>query len=69
MKIAVIGTGSMGKNHVRVLKNCFVKDDLMNGISGRSNSKDVLNANEYADKVREKTFGIIGYDREKFKNI
>jgi D-sedoheptulose 7-phosphate isomerase len=54
---------------VEQLKNYLIKDDLVIGISGSGNSKNVLNAIEYANETGAKTFGIIGCDGGKLKNI
>lgn len=54
---------------IEQLKNFIMNDDLVIGISGSGNSKNVLNAIEYADKVGARTFGIIGCDGGKLKDI
>lgn len=54
---------------IEQLKNYLVKDDLVIGISGSGNSKNILNAVEYANKLGAKTFGIAGCDGGKLKNI
>ena len=54
---------------IEQLKNFIMNDDLVIGISGSGNSKNVLNAIEYANKVYARTFGIIGCDGGKLKDI
>lgn len=54
---------------VEQLKNFIMNDDLVIGISGSGNSKNVLNAIEYSNKVGARTFGIIGCDGGKLKDI
>ena len=54
---------------IEQLKNYISKGDLVIGISGSGNSKNVLNAIEYAKEIGAKTFGIIGYDGGKLKNL
>jgi len=51
------------------LKNYIKKDDLVVGISGSGNSKNVLMAIEYANAIGARTFGITGYDGGKLKKI
>jgi len=54
---------------IEQLKNFIMNDDLVIGISGSGNSKNILNAINYANKVGARTFGIIGCDGGKLKNI
>lgn len=54
---------------IEQLKNFIMNDDLVIGISGSGNSKNVLNAIKYANKVGARTFGIIGCDGGKLKDI
>jgi D-sedoheptulose 7-phosphate isomerase len=54
---------------IEQLKNFIMNDDLVIGISGSGNSKNVLNAIEYSNKVGARTFGIIGCDGGKLKDI
>ena len=54
---------------IEQLKNFIMNDDLVIGISGSGNSKNVLNSIEYANKVGARTFGIIGCDGGKLKDI
>ena len=54
---------------IEQLKNFIMNKDLVIGISGSGNSKNVLNAIEYANKVGARTFGIIGCDGGKLKDI
>lgn len=52
---------------VEQLKNFLDKGDLVIGISGSGNSKNVLNAIEYANKNGAVTIGLTGYDGGKLK--
>jgi len=54
---------------IEQLKNFIMNDDLVIGISGSGNSKNVLNAIEYSNKVGARTFGIIGCNGGKLKDI
>lgn len=54
---------------IEQLKNFIGNDDLVIGISGSGNSKNVLNAIEYANKIGAKTFGIIGCNGGRLKNV
>ena len=54
---------------VEQLKNYVCKDDLVIGISGSGNSKNILQAIEYANEAGARTFGITGFDGGKLKNI
>lgn len=45
------------------------KDDLVIGISGSGNSKNVINAVEYAKKVGARVVGITGYRGGKLKEM
>jgi len=54
---------------IEQLKNFIGNDDLVIGISGSGNSKNILNAIEYANKIGARTFGIIGCDGGKLKDI
>lgn len=54
---------------IEQLKNFIGNDDLVIGISGSGNSKNVINAINYANKVGARTFGIIGCDGGKLKDI
>ena len=54
---------------IEQLKNFIMNDDLVIGISGSGSSKNVLNAIEYSNKVGARTFGIIGCDGGKLKDI
>ncbi len=44
------------------LKNFLQKDDVVLGISGSGNSKNILNAVEYANSVGAITCGLCGFD-------
>lgn len=51
------------------LRNKIKKDDLFIGISGSGNSKNVLNAAEYAKEKGIKVIGITGYGGGKLKEM
>ncbi|KAA6327295.1 Phosphoheptose isomerase [termite gut metagenome] len=54
---------------VEQLKNFFKKDDIVLGISGSGNSRNILKAIEYANDKGGVTVGLTGYDGGKLKNI
>jgi D-sedoheptulose 7-phosphate isomerase len=54
---------------VEPLKNFFKPGDLVIGISGSGNSKNVLKAIEYANQNGGTTFGLVGYDGGKLKQL
>lgn len=54
---------------IEQLKNFLKKDDVVIGISGSGNSKNILNAVEYANHLGAKTVGLTGFDGGKLKNI
>lgn len=58
-------------NHIFVeqLKNFMIKDDLVIGISGSGNSKNILEAIGYANKNGGRTLCICGFGGGKLKNI
>ena len=51
------------------LRNVITDKDLFIGISGSGNSKNVLNAAEYAHECGAKVLGITGYSGGKLKEI
>lgn len=51
------------------LKNFLKKDDLVIGISGSGNSKNVIKAMEYANELGAFTIGLTGYTGGKIKQI
>ena len=51
------------------LKNRIKKDDIILCISGSGNSKNVLNAADYAKSCGAKVIGITGYSGGKLKDI
>ncbi len=51
------------------LKSILDKDDLVIGISGSGNSKNVLNAIDFANSYGADTLAIVGYDGGKLKKI
>lgn len=54
---------------VEQLKNFMIKDDLIIGVSGSGNSKNILKTIEYANGNYGKTFGICGFSGGKLKDI
>lgn len=51
------------------LKNFLQKDDVVIALSGSGNSKNVLNAVEYANQLGAVTVGLTGYNGGKLKQI
>ena len=51
------------------LKSLMNKEDLLVVISGSGNSQNVIEAVNYANKIKAKSFGILGYDGGKLKSI
>ena len=51
------------------LKNLMDKDDLLICISGSGNSKNIINAVEYANNLGADTIGIVGFDGGKLKKM
>jgi D-sedoheptulose 7-phosphate isomerase len=51
------------------LKSLMDEGDLVIGISGSGNSKNVINAIEYANKNGGDTLAVVGYDGGALKNI
>ncbi|MDD3228849.1 MAG: SIS domain-containing protein [Oscillospiraceae bacterium] len=51
------------------LEGVLRSDDLVIGISGSGNSKNVINAIEYAKSINCKTLGITGYHGGKLKGL
>lgn len=49
------------------LKNSLTSDDLVIGVSGSGNSKNILKAIEYANQKGARTFGICGFGGGKLK--
>ncbi len=54
---------------VEQLKNFLKKDDVVIGISGSGNSKNILKAVEYANGLGANTVGITGFDGGKLKDM
>lgn len=54
---------------VEQLKNFLNPGDLVIGISGSGNSRNILLAIEYANSIKATTIGITGYDGGKLKKI
>lgn len=54
---------------VEQLKNFFQEGDIVLGISGSGNSKNVLKAIEYANEHKGVTIGLTGYDGGKLKKM
>ena len=53
---------------VEQLKNLMSSGDLVIGISGSGNSKNVINAIEWANANGAQTFALLGYNGGKLKN-
>jgi len=51
------------------LKNKAQQGDLLIVLSGSGNSKNIVNAINYGNKIKMKTFAILGYDGGKSKKI
>ena len=51
------------------LRGKLKAEDLVIGISGSGNSKNIINAIEYANKEGSKTMGITGYDGGRLKQL
>ncbi len=51
------------------LKGRLKKDDLVIGISGSGNSKNVINAIKYANEIGTNTIGISGYQGGELKKL
>jgi D-sedoheptulose 7-phosphate isomerase len=54
---------------VETMKNFLNEGDLVIGISGSGNSKNILKAFEYANKQNAVTIALTGYDGGKLKKI
>jgi D-sedoheptulose 7-phosphate isomerase len=54
---------------VEQLKNFFKKEDIVMGISGSGNSKNILKAMEYANNKGGVTVGLTGYDGGELRKI
>lgn len=51
------------------LKNKMHKEDVLIGISGSGNSRNVIKAIEYANSIGATTIGLVGYDGGRVKEI
>lgn len=51
------------------LRNKMTKGDILIGVSGSGNSKNVVNAMEYAKEIGGITIAIVGYDGGKMKSM
>ncbi len=51
------------------LKNKMKQGDILIGVSGSGNSKNIINAMEYAKSIGNKTISIVGYDGGRMKEI
>lgn len=51
------------------LRNKMKSGDILIGISGSGNSKNIINAFEYARKIGGKVIAIVGYDGGKMKEM
>lgn len=54
---------------VEQLKNFMIRDDMVIGVSGSGNSRNVFKAIDYANKKGGKTFGVCGYGGGKLKEV
>jgi D-sedoheptulose 7-phosphate isomerase len=54
---------------IEQLKNCLRENDVVIGLSGSGNSKNILKAVEYADAQGAVTVGITGYTTGKLSEI
>ena len=54
---------------VKQLENRICKNDVVIAISGSGNSKNVINAVQYAKKCGNKVIGLTGYDGGKLKQM
>jgi len=54
---------------IEQLKNFLKKDDVVIGISGSGNSKNILKAIEFANQKNNPTIGITGFDGGHLKKI
>jgi len=61
----------MGYEHVfkEQLENFLIKDDIVIAISGSGNSKNIINAIEYANEKQAVVIGITGFDGGKLKKL
>lgn len=54
---------------IEPLKNFLKKDDIVIGISGSGNSKNILKAIDFSKKIGAKTIGMTGFDGGKLKKV
>jgi D-sedoheptulose 7-phosphate isomerase len=54
---------------IEQLKNLMESEDVVVGISGSGNSKNVIKAIDYANKNEAITFGLLGYDGGKLLDM
>ncbi len=69
MMMAVANDISYDEIFREPLKNKMKAGDIFVGISGSGNSRNVINAMEYAKKQGGVTVAIVGYDGGKLKNM
>lgn len=67
--MAVANDISYDQIFVVPLKNKLRKGDVVIGISGSGNSKNVVNAIEFANNMEATTIGLVGYDGGKVKEL
>lgn len=67
--MAIANDASYEDIFVEQLKNFLKKDDVVIGISGSGNSRNIVKALEYANKVGAKTAALCGYSGGIIKNI
>jgi D-sedoheptulose 7-phosphate isomerase len=54
---------------IEPLKNFLKKDDIVIGISGSGNSKNILKAINFSKKIGAKTIGMTGFDGGELKKV
>lgn len=54
---------------IEPLRNFLKKDDIVIGISGSGNSKNILKAIDFSKKIGAKTIGMTGFDGGKLKKV
>ncbi len=54
---------------IEPLKNFLKKDDIVIGISGSGNSKNILKAIDFSKKIGAKTIGMTGFDGGELKKV
>jgi D-sedoheptulose 7-phosphate isomerase len=54
---------------IEPLRNFLKKDDIVIGISGSGNSKNILKAIDFSKKIGAKTIGMTGFDGGELKKV